>query len=162
LWSQLYRTQRAILSLLHNNDFTVLKSAAWSDERNLSVLLFELSSEQIPTSKRHLGPPVHRAKESLAFLQKHRRRRDTLAGPWIENDRWMVEKKRSETSASALLKTALASGGARIGVASVLQAPFKRRLTILKDAQMTRIIHKNHEFAKFMRTYLSGRPTWLE
>jgi tRNA nucleotidyltransferase (CCA-adding enzyme) len=31
LWSQLYRTERALVNLLENNDFKVVRSVAWSD-----------------------------------------------------------------------------------------------------------------------------------
>lgn len=162
LWSQLYRTQRAVAHFLENDDFTVIRSAAWSDERDLSVLLFELGSDRLPASRRHMGPPVSKVNESLAFLAKHEGQGSTLAGPWIENDRWVVEKQRMKISASDLLKPVLTSDGARIGVASLLQRAFKKRLVILQDAQLTRLISRSPEFAKFLRTYLSGRPVWLD
>lgn len=161
LWSQLYRTQRALTHFLENNDFMVIRSAAWSDESELNVLLFELDTDKLPASRRHVGPPVSKAKESLAFLTKHRGYDGTLAGPWIENDRWVVEKQRTIVTASVLLKTALRFGGAKIGVASLLQPAFKKKLVVLKDAELVRLISSNPQFAKFMRTYLSGRPVWL-
>jgi tRNA nucleotidyltransferase (CCA-adding enzyme) len=161
LWSQLYRTQRALSHFLENNDFIVIRSAAWSDERELNVLLFELDTDRLPASRRHTGPPVSKAKESQAFLTKHRSHTGTLAGPWIEDGRWVVEKQRTTGTASALLKTALRSGGAKIGVASLFQPAFKKRLVILKDAELARLISSNRQFAKFMKTYLAGRPVWL-
>jgi tRNA nucleotidyltransferase (CCA-adding enzyme) len=162
LWSQLYRTQRAIAQLLHNNDFEPIRTAAWSDERELNILLFELSTDTLPTSRRHLGPPTSKINESLAFLRKHSKRHGTVAGPWIENDRWVVEKQRTTTSAPALLNTALVSGGARIGVASLIQRAFRKNLVILKDEEIAALISSSLEFGKFMRTYFSGRPIWLD
>jgi tRNA nucleotidyltransferase (CCA-adding enzyme) len=161
LWSQLYKTQRAITHFLQNNDFEVIRSAAWSDESRMNVLLFELTSSQIAASRRHRGPPVSKANESLAFLTKHRRRNSTLSGPWIENDSWIVEKKRITVSATAFLKAELGNGGSRIGVASLQQRAFRRRLIVLKDAELAALIAGNPEFSKFMRTYLDGRPSWL-
>lgn len=161
LWSQLYRTQRALVHLLENNDFEVIRSAGWSDEKALNVLLFELGAEQLPNSRRHEGPPVGRIIESAAFLAKHMKDDSTASGPWIENGRWIVQKKRAEVSARSLLASGLSSGGTDVGAASLLAQSFRKGVRILQDEAIGRLITRNDEFAKFMRTYLSGRPIWL-
>lgn len=161
LWSQLYRTQRALSNLLKNNDFNVIKSSAWSDEKSLNVILFELERGQLPLSKRHNGPPVYRLRESSSFLSKHMHNADTLSGPWIEAGRWVVQKRRTTVSARSLLKSALRSGGGNIGVARLLARSMKSSLRILEGEQISVLIASNVEFAKMMRIYLSGRPTWL-
>ncbi len=161
LWSQLYRTQRALVNLLENNDFTVIRSSAWSDEKSLNVILIELESEQLPESKRHNGPPVSRLKESSSFLSKHVGKADTISGPWIEDGRWVVQKRRTVVSARALLMSALRSGGVNIGVAKLLAQSFKKNLRILEKDQIGVLVASNLEFAKMIRVYLSGRPAWL-
>lgn len=161
LWSQLYKTQRAITNFLLNNDFHVIRSVAWSDESRTNVLLFELASDEIAASRRHRGPPVFKVNESLTFLAKHTGRGSTLSGPWIENEGWVVEKKRINVSVTALLKAELSNGGSGIGVASLPQRAFRRNLVVLKDAELAGLVAGNLEFAKFMRTYLAGRPIWL-
>ena len=161
LWSQLYRTQRALVNLLENNDFNVIRSAAWSDGKSLSVILFELESGQLPGSKRHDGPPVSRLKESASFLSKHLSDASTLSGPWIENGRWAVQKRRTPTSACALLKSALSSGGVNVGVAKLIAQSFKKNLRILENYHIGALVASNDEFAKMMRVYITGRPAWL-
>ena len=71
-------------------------------------------------------------------------------------------KKRANVTASALLETVLRTGGVQIGVASLLQDAFRKKLNVLKDGDLARLISTNEEFAKFMRTYLSGRPVWFD
>ncbi len=161
LWSQLYRTQRAIVNLLETNDFNVIRSSAWSDERSLNVLLFELESGQLPDSKRHDGPPVSRLRESASFLSKHVGDAGTLSGPWIEGGHWAVQKRRTLVSARALLKSALRSGGMNVGVAKLLAQSFKKNLRILENDQIGALVASNTEFAKMMKIYVSGRPVWL-
>ena len=156
LWSQLFRTQRALINFLSNNDFEIIKSAAWSNEGNMNVILFELETTQIPASKKHLGPPVNRTSESASFIMKHTRNSRTVAGPWIENERWVVQKSREYTNAELLLKTALKQGS-KIGVASL----FNRRGARVLDAKtITPILSANQEFSRFMRHFLDGRPVW--
>jgi tRNA nucleotidyltransferase (CCA-adding enzyme) len=162
LWSQLYRTERALTNLLMTHDFEVIRSAAWSDEKNLNVLLFELETNRIPASKKHAGPPVSRVTESTSFVSKYQSNPSTLAGPWIESERWVVEKKRSQVSASVLLRAAIRAAGTRVGVASRLSRAFKKNLSVVEGAAIGGLLSKNVEFGRFMRTYLSGRPTWLD
>lgn len=161
LWSQLFRTQRALVHLLENNDFQVIRSTAWTDEKTLSVLLFELESAQLPNSKRHLGPPVTRLAESASFLSKHLKNSGTVSGPWIEDDRWLVQERRPLVSARVLLTSILRSGGTNVGVASLMVRAFKKDARILEGSEVGRLLTANKEFAKFMRPYLAGRPAWI-
>jgi tRNA nucleotidyltransferase (CCA-adding enzyme) len=162
LWSQLYRTERALVTLLSTNDFKVSRSLAWSDEESLNVILLSLEQEELTPSKKHLGPPVSRATESSSFLTKHVKNSRTVSGPWIENERWVVERRRENTSALRLLSTSLKSGGKEIGVASLLADRFRKRTIILADESIGRLISEEREFAKAMRVYMAGRPTWLD
>ena len=162
LWSQMYKTERAVVTLLANNNFSVIRSASWSDEKSLNVILIELEQDELPVSKKHLGPPVSRSTESVSFLNKHVESKDTISGPWLEGERWVVEKKREYPSARGLLRIALRSGGSDIGVASELARHFKRRVIILRNESVGKLLARNQEFAKAMTIFLSGRPAWLE
>jgi tRNA nucleotidyltransferase (CCA-adding enzyme) len=161
LWSQLYRTERALSNLLENNGFSIIRSASWSDERALSVILLELEEANLSGSKRHTGPPVSRVPESATFLAKHLASESTVRGPWIEEDRWVVQKKRDCTSAVELLKHSLRSGGRTVGVASEPARLFKKRVVVLTATSIEKLIIESPEFAKTMRVFLSGRPAWL-
>jgi len=161
LWSQLYRTQRALVNFLENNDFKVIRSTAWSDEKSLNLILLELEREELPSSKRHEGPPVSRLTESASFITKHAKDASTISGPWIEGGRWVVQKRREDVSARNLLAAALRSGGGDVGVASLPARSFRKKVLILENEAIGKLVSTNEEFAKAMRTYLSGRPTWL-
>ena len=161
LWSQLYRTERALSNLLENNGFSVIRSTSWSDERGLSVILLELEEATLSGSKRHMGPPISRMTESATFLAKHLASESTTCGPWIEGDRWVVEKKRDCTSAVELLKASLESGGKTVGVASEPGRIFKKRVVVLSGSSIEKLVVKSPEFAKAIRLFLLGRPAWL-
>jgi len=158
LWSQLFRTQRAIANFLANNDFEIVKSAAWSDEKKLNILIYELESLQIPGSKKHLGPPVSRSSESASFIQKHSGNKNTIAGPWIEDQRWVVEKRRTQTNAQQLICSAI-ERRSEIGLASLFTKA-RPRIKVLNQTTITPMISSNFAFSKFMRNFLDGRPVW--
>ena len=162
LWSQLYRTERALVTLLENNDFSVLRSFAWSDEKALNVILLDLEQADLAFARKHMGPPVCRVKESDSFLSKHLKNNRTVSGPWVEGERWIVERKRENTSAISFLTSSLKFGGREIGVAALLAESFRKKILILKNDSIGRLLSKNEEFAKAMRRFLSGRPVWLD
>jgi tRNA nucleotidyltransferase (CCA-adding enzyme) len=161
VWSQLFRTQRALVHLLENNDFQVIRSSSWTDEKKLSVLLFEFELSQLSNSRKRRGPPVNRIAESSSFLSKHLEDKETVSGPWIEDGRWYVQKRRTVNSAKILLRSTLRAGGANVGVASLMVPAFKRNARVLEGDDIGRLLSANREFAKFMKTFLDGRPAWI-
>jgi tRNA nucleotidyltransferase (CCA-adding enzyme) len=162
LWSQLYKTERALTNLLKTNDFQVIRTGSWTDEKSLNLIILELENERLAKTWRHNGPPVSRISESANFIKKHRRENRTVSGPWIDGYKWIVHNHRPQTSAIQLLTSKLRSGGRRVGVASLLAKSLKRQLRIRQDNEIAPLISQNIEFAKYMRTYLAGRPVWYD
>jgi tRNA nucleotidyltransferase (CCA-adding enzyme) len=159
LWSQLYRTQRALSSFLANHDFNLIRSVAWSNEHEMNIILFELETSNLPNSKKHEGPPVNRIKESTAFISKHSNDCNTISGPWIEKHRWVVQKRRPNANVERLLKSAIGSEASKIGVASLFSRNLKSKTRIINQRTIAPLL-SDKEFSRFMRIFLSGRPIW--
>jgi len=162
LWSQLYKTERSLRNLLQENDFEVSKSASWSDEEKCNIILFELIGATLSKSKKHLGPPVSRREESEKFLKKHLMSKDTVSGPWIEDDRWIVEKLRRNRNAELLLEMSLRSGGRAVGVASRVAESIRRGFKILLNEEIIPLYRSNRQFSIFLCSFLKGRPSWID
>jgi tRNA nucleotidyltransferase (CCA-adding enzyme) len=95
LWPQLERSRRGIMGELDRRGFDVLRSAAFADEQ--AVLFFELAVATRPAIERHVGPPVHVADHASSFLETYAD--SAVAGPFIEDDRYVVERERTDTHA---------------------------------------------------------------
>jgi len=162
LWSQLYKTERSLRNLLQESDFEVSKSACWSDEEKCNIILFELIGATLSKSKKHLGPPVSRREESEKFLKKHLMSKDTVSGPWIEDDRWIVEKLRRNRNAELLLEMSLRSGGRAVGVASRVAESIRRGFKILLNEEIIPLYRSNRQFSIFLCSFLKGRPSWID
>lgn len=161
LWGQLYKTQRALRKLAETNDFRVLRGTVWSNEKELSVLTFELEQHNLPSVKKHLGPPIKREKECEKFLSKYANNDALVSGPYIEEGRWIVELQRRFVSVVQLLKNKLQDGGRNIGVAELMAQAFREKLTILVNSEVVEVCEYNWEFAQFLTSFLSGKPFWL-
>ncbi len=162
LWGQLYRTQRSLRKLAELNDFKVLRDATWSDENTLNVFVLELEQRVLPSVKKHLGPPLERKRECEKFLSKYAHNNDVVSGPYIEDDRWVVELRRKITDAVEFLKEKLKDGGRNVGAAELISQAFREKLRILINSEVVEVYRGNWKFAEFLTEFLSGKPFWLE
>jgi tRNA nucleotidyltransferase (CCA-adding enzyme) len=162
LWGQLYKSQRSLTRLLRLNDFNPLRTAAWSNEENLNMFVFELESRFLPPVKKHFGPPLEKEKDCRNFLAKHASNKGTVTGPYIEDGRWVVMLKRKYVDAVALLKEKLADGGRNAGVAKEIAHVLSNGFRIYVNEEISEVYEKDGGFAKFLTDFISGKPKWLE
>lgn len=160
LWGQIYKTSRALKKLLVTNDFQVMRSGTWCDEADVAIIIYMLEAIGLPQSKLHHGPPVDSV-EVIPFVTKYVRTDSTELGPWIEDDRWVVEMKRRYTDAVTLLRERLQSGGKNVGVARGLTADLKRA-QIYMNQEILELYSMHEDFAKFFTDFLYGRPKWMQ
>ena len=102
LYPQLRKAHRAFLDLFHRNEFEVFDSRFDLAVKD-AIFLFEFAVESLPRVSRHAGPPVW-VKNGKEFLDKWRRSPKTIAGPFVQGERWAVDVAREATTASALTK----------------------------------------------------------
>jgi tRNA nucleotidyltransferase (CCA-adding enzyme) len=162
LWGQLYRSKRALRTLLELNDYKVLKDAVWSNEKTISFFIFELEQQVLPNIKKHLGPPLERQAECEKYLAKYARNERVISGPYIEDGRWIVFLPRKTTNAAGLLKEKLADGGKNAGVAELIAKAIQKNLKVLINSEVLEVYKTNNELAEFLTEFLLGKPNWLK
>jgi len=161
VWSQLYRTERALRNVLRQEGYDVIRSSSWTDEECLNLILLELESLNLPPVRKHVGPQVARSQASEQFLQKHLRESRSISGPWVDEDTWAVDQLRENTNATAFLQSRLRNGGRDAGVASKIARSLKRRHRVIAAEALLAFYRKNTNVARFITDFLKGRPTWL-
>jgi tRNA nucleotidyltransferase (CCA-adding enzyme) len=160
LWGQLQKSLKAISGFLGVADFQVMRSTVWSDEASRHVLVFELEEAVLPGVVRRMGPPVRMEDSSQRFVEAHAGTDDTVSGPWIEGERWLVEVRRPEPEARRLLAQALEDGGRDIGVSRGIGERMRRGFSVLVGDEIDEYL--DAEFAIFLDGFLRGRPGWLD
>jgi tRNA nucleotidyltransferase (CCA-adding enzyme) len=161
LWGQLYKSQRSLRKLIQQYDFTVLRDAVWSNEKNLNMFIFEVENRFLPNIKRHLGPPLRKKQDCEKFLQKHLGADSTVSGPQIEEGRWVVYVKRKHLDVVNLLNEKMGDGGGRVGVAEVVSKAVADSMEIMVNDEALKLYSVSPEFAKFLTEHLEGKPRWL-
>jgi tRNA nucleotidyltransferase (CCA-adding enzyme) len=162
LWGQLYKTQRSLRKMLEQNDFQIMRDSCWSNEKDLNVLVFEVENGKLPKVKKHLGPPISKKAECDNFLRKHIGSKETVSGPYIDNDRWVVEIKRKQNDIVKLLREKLRDGGRQGGVAELISKTIKRAFEVKVNQQAAKLYSSNPQFAVFLSDYLEAKPRWLK
>jgi tRNA nucleotidyltransferase (CCA-adding enzyme) len=162
LWGQLYKTKRSLHKLLELSDFNVLRDSIWHEEgQECTVMVFELEQHILPIAKKHLGPPLTHEKECEHFLSKYSNNEKVLAGPYVEEGRWVVHVPRKYTDAVELLKIELRTGGRNAGVAELISHALRKEFEILVNSEIISIYQDKTDFAKFLTDFLKGKPFWL-
>ena len=159
-WGQLYKSLRAVRKLLVQQDFNVLKTSAWSDEREKNILVFALESKTLPPSKLRVGPAIY-SKEATSFLAKHLNAESTSIGPWAEDRRWMISVKRRYTDAGSLIEDKLKDGGQGIGVARRFTEEIRGSFKVLFNEEIISIYSADPGFVVFLTGFLQKKLQWL-
>jgi tRNA nucleotidyltransferase (CCA-adding enzyme) len=163
LYGQLHRTRKALRKQLELADFKVLRDALWSDENaHQTVFVFEVEQQFLADVKKHLGPPLELERECESFLAKYANNADVIAGPFIDEGRWVVELQRRYIDAAQMLQAKISIGGREIGVAELVAKSIKERFLVLVGDEITEHYAYNETFAEFLTGFLSGKPFWLE
>ena len=130
-------------------------------KKKIRYLFFEIEQTTLPIVKKHPGPPLGHEKECESFLSKYKSNKKVIAGPYIEDDRWIVQIPRKYTNATELLKTKLKTGGRDIGIPELISKALCREFKVLEGKQIKPIYLKNQDFSEFLTDFLSGSPFWL-
>jgi len=162
LWGQLYKSQRSLRKLIEMNDFKVLRELPWSNEKDLSMFVFELEDCCVPPIRKHLGPPLDKENECEKFIAKYVESPEAVCGPYVEEGRWMVFVRRKFTDACDLLRDRLKGGGRNAGVAEGISQVIKKGFRVLVNEEIADVYERDSGFAVFLTEFLRGRPKWLE
>ena len=152
IWGQIQRLAKKTEKQLQLNDFKVLRSEAWTDEKKIIAMVFEVESCVLQKTKRKEGPFVTDEKNSKAFLEKHSK---PVAGPRIEEGRWVVEVQRKHTSIEKFLQDFLKKE--KKAEKELMRKAINKGSKVMREQKIIELYKKNKDFARFLTTYLIGK-----
>ena len=143
---QLKRSTGAICELLDRSGF-VVHHAHYRMGLERCMLLFELLVDELPSIRRHEGPPVWNRTNAEKFREKYRC--SPLPGPFIEHGRYVTEVPREFTRAADLLSSpALLS----VGTGRHVRESLAKDWCVLEGADCWQ-----EEFSGFIAAFFSRR-----
>ncbi|MDY6819738.1 MAG: tRNA CCA-pyrophosphorylase, partial [Halobacteriales archaeon] len=118
-----------------------------------TVLLIELAVATRPAIERHEGPPVHVGDHAAGFYEKYADSDDPMIyGPFIDDDRYVVERERPFTDAVEFLESE-AILETRLGPA--IERALTTDYTVLVDTELTEL---TEEFGTELARYYDPSP----
>ena len=161
LWGQLLKIEKSITEVMTRQDFHPVRSTVWSDEARSSAILVELDTSILPEVQLREGPPVSKMDDSQGFLDRHLNASDTVRGPWIEVDRWAVDKKRRILSVNQLITVALKDSRLGLTIPSQLNTSFHQSADVLENRKILALLGREG-FDQALSEFLAAKPAWLK
>ncbi len=154
IWSQIRRTSRRLTGILKDNEFMVLGSIEYADEKNI-MIIFEMETWKLPSIRKIVGPPVLNKKHSRQFVTKYK----NIGRVFVEGNFFVAEIKRNHESPEILLKHFFKRKPPELmeaGIASKI-AEVAAKYKILDQKEMEKRILNNNEFRKSVNFYITKK-----
>jgi tRNA nucleotidyltransferase (CCA-adding enzyme) len=161
LWGQLMKMEKSLTELMIRQDFHPVRSTVWSDEDRSSAILVMLNSSTLSRVQMRQGPPVSKMDDSQGFLDRHLDARDTVRGPWMEDGRWVVDKKRIILTVGQLVSTSLKDRRLGFVVPEQLNKYFRRNVRVLENRKILALLGREG-FDQALVEFLAAKPPWLK
>ena len=110
LYPQIYHAMKSVATLLEREGFRVY-SRRVGERKGHICMLFELEVYELPSTRKHMGPPVELKEHAERFLELYEHHPHALSELYIENGRYCIDLKREYPRADMLLKAGLEGCG---------------------------------------------------
>jgi tRNA nucleotidyltransferase (CCA-adding enzyme) len=150
LYPQLRKSLAGIRAELDRRGFGPLRAATFADDA--AVLLVELSHATLPTIARHGGPPVHVRAHAEGFFEAYADGDDY--GPFLDGDRYVVERERTYTDAAAFLRSDAIFD---VGLGSRVESALKEEYEVLVGTEIATLA-ETEAFGVELARYFDPRP----
>ncbi len=154
IWSQIRRTSRRITGILKDNEFTVLGSLDYADEKKIMIIL-EMETWKLPSIRKLTGPPALNKKHAKQFVAKYK----YSGRVFVEGNLYVAEIKRNYETPEDLFKHFFKKKVTELmeaGIASKI-AETAPKYKILNQKQIEKLITDNNDVRKTFDFYLNKK-----
>lgn len=149
LYPQLDRSVDGIASELDRRGFEVLRTARFASDE-LGVMIIDCGVKRLAAVQRHEGPPVAEREYASEFVEKYRE--GTAIGPYIDGDRYVVERARQfQTPGDFLRSEELLD----VALGTAIKEALEDKYQVLEDGGIAAL---EAEFGPELARYFSPRP----
>ncbi|MEM5815349.1 MAG: CCA tRNA nucleotidyltransferase [Candidatus Aenigmatarchaeota archaeon] len=155
LWPQLRKFGERLKNILEEKkyEFKVYGYDVYTDEKDLSIVLLELEVFSLPNVQKIIGPYVFDEKNSKKFLEAHK---TYLVGPYIENERWVIEVERKFKTAKEKILDSLNENLETLkakGIPGYIAESLIKGFELLSGRDIEKLLNERKDFGVFMYRY---------
>jgi len=157
LWPQMRRFSDRLEQILKEYEFIVHRKDFYTNEKDLAVVLLEMEVSKLPAIDKKIGPIIFDLDDSERFLNKYRK--IAISGPFIEDDFWCAEVKRTFTNARDKLFDSLKEKSKILkakGIPNYIADEIAKNFEIISETEkIMELIKKDQNFGIFLRRYFA-------
>ena len=160
LYPQLRKSLSGVREELDRRGFEPIRATSFADDRG--VLFVELAHRTLPSIERHDGPPVHVRAHAEGFYDAYAEKStDALGGdnsppdtygPFVDGERYVVEREREFTDAAELLRSAELFS---VGLGARIETALSTDYDVLVGSEVATLCE---EFGTELASYFDPRP----
>ncbi|MFD1597908.1 CCA tRNA nucleotidyltransferase [Halobellus rarus] len=160
LYPQLRKSLSGVRDELDRRGFEPIRATTFADDR--AVLFVELAHRTLPAIERHDGPPVHVRAHAEGFCEAYADEPADAApgddappdtyGPFVEGDRYVIERDREFTDAVAFLESEALLG---VGLGAQIEPRLETGYEVLAGDAVATL---SEEFGAALAAYFDPRP----
>jgi len=159
LWPQLRKFAERIESILEEKkyEFKVYGKAVYTDEKDLALVLIELEVYSLPYIQKIVGPYVFDEKNSKAFLEAHK---TCLIGPYVEDDRWVVEVERRFKTAKEKILDSLSKPIDILkakGIPNYIAEALAKGFEVIDGLEIEKLLRERKDVGTFLYNYFNRK-----
>jgi len=159
LWPQLRKFAERIESILEERkyEFKVYGKAVYTDEKDLALVLLELEVYSLPYIQKIIGPYVFDEKNSKAFLEAHK---NPLVGPYVEDDRWVVEVERRFKTAKEKILDSLSKPIDILkakGIPNYIAEALAKGFEVIDGLEIEKLLRERRDVGIFFYNYFNRK-----
>ncbi|MFP8955214.1 CCA tRNA nucleotidyltransferase [Natrialbaceae archaeon A-CW3] len=149
LYPQLRKSLEGVRRGLDDRGFEVCRADSFADET--AVLYLELAVTERPAIERHEGPPVYVRTHAEGFFDAYASD-DTVYGPFLDGDRYVVERERDYRSAIAFLES---DDLFSVSLGAHVETALEENYCVLVDDEVTTLLE---EFPRALARFYDPTP----
>ena len=159
-WQKALSIKKAFQVELFNNNYILERAKTFVSEEyyGLFISLMDIKPQ---ISIRKEGPEIT-SKESLKFLKQYAKHVDVVAGPFIDNNRWVIHFTKKGQNVYEFLENLVAKNTFVLSVDSFLKIEIKEKMkVILNGEELRQIYNRDDTFAENFSLFIERKPLWI-
>ncbi|MCE7740815.1 MAG: hypothetical protein GOP50_00020 [Candidatus Heimdallarchaeota archaeon] len=159
-WQKALSIKNAFQAELFNNNYILERSKTFVSEEYYGLFI-SLMDVRPQISIRKEGPEIT-SNESLKFLKQYTKHVDVVAGPFIDNNRWVIHFTKKGQSVYEFLENLVAKNTFVLDVDSFLKIEIKEKMKVfIVNEKLNKVYDSDDTFAENFYLFIERKPLWI-
>ncbi|MCG3221320.1 MAG: hypothetical protein H7641_08065 [Candidatus Heimdallarchaeota archaeon] len=159
-WQKALNIRSSFETELRNNNYLLERIKPFVSDEHFGVFV-SLMAANPQISLRREGPEVT-SRESLKFLRRYSKHVDVVAGPFIDDDKWVIHFTKKGQIINDFLQNLVKKNTFVLNVDSFLKIEIKEKMSVLGlDDNLREMYEIDETFSESFFLFIERKPLWI-